>query len=218
MKILDKGYIYLVNTMGDELTIVKSARVSYITNELRKPTEADNKKLLKYLYKNEHMTPFEMVVFTFEIKAPLFVARQWFRHRAGSFNEQSGRYSEFEAEYYMPESFFTQDKKNKQGSGEIMRDIEDQKLMYKSQMDRLFNVYKGMLNDGMSKEQARFILPMSTYTKFIWKVDLRNLLHFLHLRTDEKAQWEIRQYAEAIVDNTLKKDFPTVYEAWKDGK
>lgn len=216
--VLDHGSIALVDSIGDDQRIVDAARVS-IAGENVKPVST-NAKLIDYLMKNQHMTPFESVRFQWHVKLPIFVARQWMRHRAGSFNEVSARYGEMPDEFYVPsfERLATggQAKDNKQGSGahlsdEVTKDAQDA-ISHVNTMG--YVEYQNMLDAGVARELARIVLPVSLYTQFYWNVDLRNLLHFLDLRLDAHAQWEIRQYAEAMVP-IVETVCPLAVAAWR---
>lgn len=201
MTTVPAGSIVLVDHMGDDLSIVRAARVSY--KGTTKGNEAD-KKLIFYLMKNRHTTPFEMVKFTFEVVAPIFVARQWFRHRMSNFNEESGRYTVLENGYYIPapEEIRIQDEKNKQAShGQMHPEVAIYaNAIIKEQTERANEAYLSLLAYGVPREQARFVLPMNTLTKFIYCSDLHNLMHFIELRSSDHAQKEIRDYANAIVE------------------
>lgn len=219
------GFVALIDGMpvhikehgipGPEQAIIEAARVSYGGGAPR-PVQADV-NLLKYLYSHEHMTPFEMITLKFMIKAPIFTARQWMRHRTGSFNEISGRYSELETEFYTPRDsdIREQSKVNKQGSGEVLSD--EQIKLFKGKLaiayDTVAQLYEETLKMGIARETARIILPVATYTEFYWSVNLRNLLHFLELRKAKDAQYDIREYATAIYD-ILKEYCPYVVEAF----
>jgi thymidylate synthase (FAD) len=200
-KVLDNGFIELISYMGDDNFICDVAR--HTTNKKAK-TQNDNERLIEYLLKNDHTSPFEFVEFVFLVKAPIFVARQWFRHRTGSYSEMSGRYQVFEPEFYIPELDRIKGKGifNKQGSeGEI--DENFKKLwttILKQQFEKIKNVYKFANDNNVSNELARIVMPLSTYTQFYYKTDLHNLLHFLKLRMDSHAQWEIQQYANKILE------------------
>jgi len=198
-KVLDHGFIKLVDSMGNDDSIVQSARVSYGEGTKAKRTD---EKLIEYLWKNKHGTPFEMVVFKFHVKLPIFIARQWMRHRAGTFNEISARYSEMKDCFYIPkmERIQAQSKVNKQGSGEELS-LAYKTLAYNTFMkvsNDCFTAYESLLDLGVSRESARTVLPVNLYTEFYWKVDLRNLLSFISLRSDSHAQFEIREYSDAI--------------------
>jgi thymidylate synthase (FAD) len=203
INVLDHGYVRLVDSMGDDLSIVRSARVSHNAEWRTGENEKNDAKLIKYLWDNKHTSPFESVEFQFEIKCPIFIARQWHRHRTWSYNEISGRYTELPEEYYVPsvEHIGNQDTKNKQVR--IKDNLRNPNaaliLDYISYacIDS-FRRYRELLLKGCPRELARTVLPLATYTRFFAKVDLRNLLHFLSLRLDSHAQYEIRVYAEAI--------------------
>lgn len=199
IKLLDHGYVTLINHMGDDNTIVRAARTSYAGGT---KTKREDSKLLEYLWKNKHLTPFEMCEFHFQVKAPIFVARQWFRHRAASYNEVSGRYSVMEDQFYIPKTFKAQSLKNKQCSGEeLPEETQDECRAAVEKVFRdCYQVYTGLLERGVSREIARTVLPLSLYTEFQFKMDLRNLLNFIDLRNHSHAQEEIRVYAQAILD------------------
>jgi len=198
MKVLDKGSVELLDVMGYDWSPIEAARVSYGGDKYE--DEEKNLKLLEYLYQNEHLSTLEHIVFKFRVKAPIFVLRQWLRHRMSSPAERSGRYSKFdEGEYYVPDKMRVQDTVNKQGS------IEDEKGLlehYKGQIKEhsqvSYALYQEMIQSGVAKELARIILPLNFYSEIIWTVNMRSLFNFLKQRLDEHAQWEIRQYAEAI--------------------
>jgi thymidylate synthase (FAD) len=194
----EHGFVRLVDSMGDDMTVVRAARVSY-GNEIK--GEEEDRKLIHYLMKHNHGTPFEHIVFTFHIKCPIFVARQWFRHRIGSFNEISGRYTELSTEFYSPTTIRENKTSNHQASidGDFSEDeIESMMTEWKYTMDILESTYHSLLEKGMAREQARAILPLGTYTEFYWTVNLRSLFNFIRLRTAEDAQEEMRDYANQI--------------------
>ncbi|GAB5602723.1 FAD-dependent thymidylate synthase [Thermus sp. FJN-A] len=192
--VLDKGFVRLVDVMGDDRAIVQAARVSY--GEGTK-TVREDAALIDYLMRHRHTSPFEMVEFKFHVKAPIFVVRQWFRHRTASVNEVSGRYSVLKEEFYEPEAWRYQAKDNKQGSEGAFPDEEAQGLL-RGVEEEAYRAYQALLQKGIARELARVVLPLNLYTEFYWKQDLHNLFHFLALRLDRHAQWEIRQYAQAI--------------------
>lgn len=211
-EVLDKGFVRLISVMGDDLTVVRAARVS--TGAKSKGPEKD-KRLIEYLMSHRHETPFEHVVFTFHVKCPIFVARQWFRHRIASYNEKSGRYSEMSYEFYVPEKMRIQHPKNRQMSVPNDGSVNDEKArkLMKSVFDRAFKVYEELLEMGVARELARIVLPLSLYTEFYWTVNMRSLMNFLSLRADSHAQWEIQQYALAIA-KVFEKCCPWSYEAF----
>lgn len=195
IKVLDKGFVRLVDYMGSDQLIVQAARVSYNFKGKSK-----DEALIDYLMRNEHMSPFEMVEFIFHIKVPIFVARQIFRHRTASFNEISGRYVKLEDEFYIPSEFRINSKANKQSSTE---EEDSEKLVmiqgiFESTYRDIYKNYQEMLNTGLAREIARSILPLGTYTTFFFKQDLRNIMNFLRLRLDEHTQKETREVANAI--------------------
>ncbi len=216
-KCLDYGFIRLVDYMGDDAAIVQSARVSY-----GKGTKSvtEDKGLIRYLMRHRHTSPFEMVEFKFHVKLPIFVARQWIRHRTANVNEYSGRYSEMRDEFYIPapDQIRPQAALNKQGraSEPMSRDKADEIIKRYRQIQKLlFDDYSALLDTGLARELARINLPLSTYTEWYWKIDLHNLFHFLRLRLDVHAQYEIRVYAEAMAE-IVKKIVPVAYEAFED--
>jgi thymidylate synthase (FAD) len=211
VKVLDKGFVRLVDFMGGDPGVVDAARVSY--GGVSKGPEAD-KKLIAYLLKHSHMTPFEHSVFKFHVSAPIFVARQWFRHRFAAYNEISFRYTEVKDYFYMPAAWRGQDKKNKQGStGAVELDQDGLHKMFKTQVDNALETYKKMIEQGVAREMARMVLPVNLYTEFYWTVNARSLMNFVVLRADAHAQWEIQQYGEAMA-RSFKELMPWTYEAF----
>lgn len=201
--VLDNGYIKLWSVLGGDQTVVDAARVSY--DSFSKTKEQDS-NLIKYLLTNGHTSPFEHVVFTFEVKAPIFVFRQWHRHRTWSFNEVSARYTQLSDDMYSPDPkcIGVQSKSSKQArdfvdyvSGE---ELEQTLAHIEAVYAHSYNAYKVLLSRGVPRELARIVLPLGTYSKMLATCDLHNLLHFLKLRLHEHAQYEIRVYAEAILD------------------
>lgn len=215
VKVLDKGFVRLVDFMGGDQGVVDAARVSY--GGTSKGPEAD-KKLIAYLLKHSHLTPFEHSVFKFHVSAPIFVARQWFRHRFAAYNEVSFRYTEVKDYFYMPEKWRGQDKKNKQGSSAgAALDQDALHKAFKTQVDASLATYKKMIEQGVAREMARMILPVNLYTEFYWTVNARSLMNFVALRADAHAQWEIQQYGEAMA-HAFKELMPWTYEAFlRDG-
>lgn len=200
-RVLDHvGFVRLIDVMGDDYRVLQSARVS-TGGEASKGDKKD-RGLIRYLYKNKHLTPFEQVVTTWHVKAPIFVARQWMRHRTQSFNEYSSRYSPMPMEVYLPGQLYQQSEQNHQGSGveldpELNSDyLDDMNATFEDGLD----MYTELISEaGVAKEQARMVLSVSHYTEFYTTVNLRNLFHFLSLRLDEHAQFEIRMYAESMM-------------------
>lgn len=208
-QVLDKGFVDLVDCMGTDLSIVRAARVSY--GKISTDPEKD-KKLIKFLLTNEHTSPFEHTALTFHVKAPIFVVRQWMRHRVGnSFNEISGRYTEMKEEFYIPKQLRTQVGKNYQYEA-LMDSVNSIEKIEKHYQDT-FNLYKELLETGVAKEQARSVLPLGLYTQFYWTVNVRSLMHFITLRNDIHAQEEIRDYSVALLEY-FKEKFPWTAEAF----
>jgi len=198
-KVLDKGFVRLVDYMGTDSRVVQSARVSYADGT---KTIREDAGLIDYLLRMGHSSPFEQVVFTFHMKLPLFASRQMIRHRTGRLNEISGRYSVMKNEAYVPsrDRVCKQYTDNKQGSGDKFDDITSMLAVkdFKEESEAAFCCYQEYIDSGMARELARINLPLSTYTEWYWQFDLNNLMKFLYLRLDSHAQWEIRQYAEAM--------------------
>lgn len=215
--VLGNGYIELIDSMGDDLSIVNAAKVSF--NKEAKKLGKDELKLLKYLYDHKHTTPFEMVEFKFRVKLPLFVIRQWHRHRTWSYNEISRRYTSDEIDFYYPTLWRKQSTSNKQGSDGFCDPVTSDYA--KSKLSIITTIalenYNDLIKLGACREQARMMLPQNMMTIMIAKVDLHNLLHFLKLRTDTHAQWEIRQYAEAI-EKLIDPIVPETMKLYRDGK
>jgi thymidylate synthase (FAD) len=202
--VLDKGFVRLVDYLGSDARIVQSARVSY--GEGTK-TFREDKGLIDYLLRNQHTSPFEQVSLTFHCKMPIFVARQWVRHRTAKLNEISGRYSVMKDEFYVPEdaaiAFQSTDNKQGRSTEEVSPEVKAKvrELLEKGQRQS-FVEYEALLEEGVARELARINLPLSLYTEWYWTMDLHNLFHFLALRLDAHAQLEIRKYAEVILDIT----------------
>ena len=228
IKVLDHGFIRVIDYMGTDQSIVQAARVSYGegTKKLR-----EDRGLIRYLLSHWHTTPFEMCEIKFHVKLPIFVARQWIRHRTANVNEYSARYSVLDREFYVPEinQLGSQSTTNKQGRSESLNKNfakQAQKLI-KDNSNQLYDDYQNLLNgnllnkgeyedgEGLARELARTTLPLNYYTQWYWKVDLHNLMHFLKLRADSHAQYEIQIYAEKMID-VLKKWVPLTYEAFED--
>jgi|SRR6185436_17126340 len=213
--ILGQGYVRYIDHLGNDLRIVETARISYKSPS--KGEEAD-KKLLMYLYKQRHTSPFESCNITFNIKMPIFCMRQFVRHRTLRLNEWSGRYSELADEFYIPESWRIQDTKNKQGS--LMMDHQDQEWqdendrIAKEVFDHAYSSYEQLLERGVAKELARIVLPVSLFTEIYVNVDIHNLMHFLNLRQDSHAQFEMREIANAM-SSIFEQLYPWCFEAHK---
>ena len=205
-KVLDKGFVRMVDYYGSDQRIVQSARVSY--GDGTKSVSQDA-ALIDYLLRHQHTSPFEQVVFTFHLKMPIFVARQWVRHRMGRMNEVSGRYSVMRDEFYVPEDscIARQSKDNKQGrESEPLpeKEAEEFRNAFEAGQKLSYEAYSKMLDKGLAREIARINLPLSLYTEFYWQMDLHNLFHFLKLRLDSHAQYEIREYAKVILEMVRK--------------
>ncbi|HCK06807.1 MAG TPA: FAD-dependent thymidylate synthase [Rhodobacter sp.] len=202
-EVLDHGFVRVIDYMGNDDAIVQAARVSYGAGT--KHVQNDE-GLIRYLMRHWHSTPFEMCEVKLHVKLPVFVARQWIRHRTANVNEYSARYSILDREFYIPEpdQLAAQSVVNNQGRGEALQGAEAARVleMLKSDAGRAFDNYESMLSQegqqGLARELARMNLPMNTYTQWYWKIDLHNLFHFLRLRADAHAQYEIRVYADAI--------------------
>lgn len=213
--VLDHGFVRLVDYLGGDGRIVQAARVSYGSGT---KSVRDDTKLINYLMKNGHTSPFEQVVLTFHVKMPIFVARQWARHRTARTNEISGRYSVMSDEIYMPERLPLQCKDNKQGSSDESLPVElSQEMINMMQADQelLYAHYKQLLDQGVSREIARINLPLALYTQMYWQMDLHNLFHFLKQRMDKHAQYEIQCYAQTIAD-IVKKVAPIAWDAFEE--
>ena len=226
--VLDHGFIRVIDYMGDDSAIVQAARVSY--GKGTKQTNQD-RGLIQYLMRHRHTTPFEMCEIKFHIKLPIFIARQWIRHRTASVNEYSARYSIMGNEFYIPtpENMAMQSKSNKQGRDNILTPQESEKILRLLQEDaqQCYSHYEEMLNEdingnilrednpALARELARMNLTLNFYTEWYWKINLHNLFHFLSLRADPHAQYEIRVYAEAMLD-VVKEWVPFAYEAFME--
>jgi thymidylate synthase (FAD) len=208
--ILDKGFLTLVDVMGDDSCIVQAARVSY--GKGTKTVTKDN-KLIRYLMRHNHWTPFEMPIMRFHVKCPIFVARQWHRHRTASINEESARYSEIGKDFYSPVEVSKQSTTNKQGSeGTKDSSFADGMATHCREAN---TEYKFLLEQGVAREMARILLPQAQYTNFYWQCNLRNIFNFIMLRNDPHAQYEIRVYAEAM-EEMVAESFPIAYKAYVD--
>ncbi len=217
IKVLDKGFVRMVDYMGGDERIVQSARVSYGAGT---KTVRQDRGLIHYLIRNEHTSPFEQVQLTFHTKMPIFVARQWVRHRTARLNEISGRYSIMRDEFYVPEpdQMRGQSTDNKQArSDERLPDpvVEAMLKEFVNDQKSIYQHYEGMIESGLARELARTNLPLSLYTEWYWQIDLHNLFHFLRLRMDDHAQYEIRVYAEAMA-KCAQAVAPLAYEAFEE--
>ncbi|TAE27895.1 MAG: FAD-dependent thymidylate synthase [Candidatus Kapaibacterium sp.] len=214
---LDKGFVRLVDSMGSDAAIVQAARVSYGAGTKQ---VSEDRGLIRYLMRHAHSTPFEMVEFKFHVKLPIFVARQWIRHRTANVNEYSGRYSVMHDEFYVPEGaqIRPQSATNKQGRGDETLSADESAHildLLKTGQTQAYQDYETLLDRNVARELARINLPVSMYTEWYWKIDLHNLFHFLRLRMDAHAQYEIRVYAEAMAE-MVREITPLAFEAFED--
>ncbi len=226
--ILDHGFIRVIDYMGDDTSIVQAARVSYGKGTKKVSTDAG---LIKYLMRHWHSTPFEMCEIKYHVKLPIFIARQWIRHRTANVNEYSARYSILDKEFYLPdrEHLAAQSQINRQGRGDVLEGDQAKQVLnlIKNDAEQTYKNYETMLNErydgsvidegkvGLARELARMNLTLNTYTQWYWKTDLLNLMNFLRLRADLHAQYEIRTYADAML-GTVKKWVPITYDAFMD--
>jgi len=227
-EVLDHGFVRVVDYMGDDSAVVQAARVSYGRGTRRTTEDAG---LIRYLLRHRHTTPFEMCEIKFHIKLPIFVARQWIRHRTANVNEYSARYSILDREFYLPapEHLAAQSVINRQGRGAVLQgqEAEDVLNLLRGDAMQTYDHYAAMLNEGpdgapvdperqgLARELARMNLTLNTYTQWYWKTDLHNLLHFLSLRADAHAQYEIRAYADVMLE-ALQAWVPITAQAFRD--
>ena len=228
LTVLDHGFVRVIDYMGDDAAVVQAARVSYGKGTKR---VSDDAGLINYLMRHRHTTPFEMCEIKYHVKLPIFVARQWIRHRTANVNEYSARYSVLDKEYYIPapEQLAAQSQNNRQGRGDVLEGDEAKRVldMLRADAEQTYGNYAWMLNEdesgkvvddsrsGLARELARMNLTLNTYTQWYWKVDLHNLMHFLSLRADSHAQYEIRVYADAMME-TLRRWVPLSASAFED--
>lgn len=217
--VLNGGFVRLVDHMGSDLSIVRSARVSYDA-DWRESTggESADEKLINYLMKNKHTSPFEAVQFTFEVKAPIFVFRQWHRHRTWAYNEISARYTELDEGFYIPEidQITTQSASNKQmRTNDVHPEADWHRRVIAAQCEQAFHVYKGLIERGVPRELARSVLPVAAYSRMFASVSLLNLFRFISLRSHEHAQYEIRVYSDAML-NLIEPIVPVAVSAFKE--
>ncbi len=226
--VLDHGFIRVIDYMGDDSSIVQSARVSYGKGTKKVSTDEG---LIKYLMRHRHSTPFEMCEIKYHVKLPIFIARQWIRHRTANVNEYSARYSILDKEFYLPakEQLAAQSQSNRQGRGDVLQGKQAEEVLniLKDDATRTYENYEKLLNErfdgtkidenkvGLARELARMNLTLNTYTQWYWKTDLLNLLNFLFLRADNHAQYEIRVYADKMLE-TVKRWVPITYQAFMD--
>ncbi len=227
VSVLDHGFVRTIDYMGDDAAVVQAARVSYGKGTKK---VSDDAGLINYLLRHRHTTPFEMCEIKFHIKVPIFIARQWIRHRTANINEYSARYSVLDREFYIPslDQLASQSTQNHQGRGDVLDGAEANEVLQilKEDSIRNYDHYVEMLNEdpdgnkidedrnGLARELARMNLTLNAYTQWYWKIDLHNLLHFLSLRADAHAQYEIRVYAEAMLE-TVKRWVPITYNAFQ---
>ena len=216
-RVLDRGFVRMIDYMGGDEAIVQAARVSY--GEGTKKVLED-RGLIRYLMRHRHTTPFEMVEFKFHVKLPIFVARQWIRHRSANVNEYSGRYSIMKEEFYLPQpdDIQRQSERNKQGRSEelVSPEVQQKFIEYLNDAQKdSYDRYLGFIEQGIARELSRINLPLSLYTEWYWKIDLHNLFHFLKLRLDEHAQMEIREYAK-VMSEMVRGVCPMAWEAFRD--
>ena len=226
--VLDHGFIRVIDYMGDDSSIVQSARVSYGKGTKKVSTDEG---LIRYLMRHWHSTPFEMCEIKYHVKLPIFIARQWIRHRTANVNEYSARYSILDKEFYLPakDQLAAQSQSNRQGRGDVLQGKQAEEVLniLKDDATRTYDNYEKLLNErfdgtkidenkvGLARELARMNLTLNTYTQWYWKTDLLNLLNFLSLRADNHAQYEIRVYADKMLD-TVKRWVPITYQAFID--
>jgi len=228
LPVLDHGFVRVVDYMGDDSSVVQAARVSYGKGTKKVSTDSG---LIKYLMRHRHSTPFEMCEIKYHVKLPIFVARQWIRHRTANVNEYSARYSILDKEFYLPSkgNLASQSSNNRQGRGELINGKQADNILniLKKDAEQTYSNYELLLNErydgstinesskGLARELARMNLTLNTYTQWYWKTDLLNLLNFLSLRADSHAQYEIRAYADVMI-NSLKKWVPITFDAFMD--
>jgi len=216
--VLDHGYVQLYDYMGDDLRIVNNARQSF--GQTSQEMTEKEVGLIKFLMRNRHGTPFEAVVFQFNVKCPIFVAREWFRHRIGSFNEYSGRYSKMINEFYIPLNVRSQVGKPGNYTFEPLAEnlVSLVQCDLQTFCEQAWSKYETYLKMGVAKEVARTVLPVNVYTMFTWTVNLRSLFNFISLRSAENAMWEIRQYSQTI-EKAIRPTVPVAYDAFvKSGR
>ncbi len=217
IKVLDHGFVRLVDYLGGDARIVQAARVSYGDGT---KTVREDAALIDYLLRNRHTSPFEQVIFTFHVKMPIFVARQWIRHRTARLNEISGRYSVMRDEFYVPgpAEVRRQSKTNRQGGDatEVPAELRERVIaLLTAGQERIYDEYEELLEDDVARELARINLPLSLYTEMYWQIDLNNLFHFLRLRMDWHAQYEIRVYGDAMAQ-VAQAVCPLAYQAFEE--
>lgn len=215
-EVLNHGHVVIMDWMGDDIAVVEAARTCY---QQGTQVVSDDRTLLRYLMRHRHTSPFECCTIKLHIKLPIFVERQWARHRTAGWNEVSARYSVLPEETYTPspESVCEQSGTNRQGRGSTMSEYAEDFIQHTDQHSAVsFDLYHKDLEEGVARELARINLPLSTYTEKVWWINLKNMLDFLHLRMDSHAQQEIRQYVTIIGEQIIKPLFPMVWEAFED--
>ena len=225
--VLDKGFIEVVDSLGNDLTVVNSARVSF--GKRKTVWSASDRRLCKYLAKHKHYSPFRHLQVQFHIKAPEFVMRQWYKHVVGiettsnsstkdhAWNEISGRYVEVE-DYYIPNVWRKQSEDNKQASEGTLTEVQNSRAIhsYNTALTTRMNMYERLVRDyGVAKEQARVILPLSQYTEVYWTASFQAIMNFIELRNEKTSQWEIQQYAKVMLE-LMKETFPKITEIWSE--
>lgn len=218
INVLDHGFVRLIDYMGDDLSVVRAARVSYQASWRAGEDQGSDEKLIRYLWRNKHTSPFEAVTLTFEVKAPIFVFRQWHRHRTWSYNELSARYRELPEEFYVPapEHIGTQSKDNKQGRDVSGEPRELVPPMIETTCRAAFETYRTLLSLGVPRELARSVLPVATYSHMFATVNLLNLFRFMTLRSHPHAQYEIKVYSDAMA-KLVRPVAPVCVAAWEKG-
>ena len=226
-QVLDKGFIEVVDSLGNDLTVVNSARVSF--GKRKSVWSAADRRLVKYLAKHKHYSPFRHLQVQFHIKAPEFVMRQWYKHVVGiettsnsstkdhAWNEISGRYVEVE-DYYIPNVWRKQSEDNKQASEGTLTEVQNSRAIhsYNTALTTTMNMYERLVRDyGVAKEQARVILPLSQYTEVYWTASFQAIMNFIELRNEKTSQWEIQQYAKVMLE-LMKETFPKITEIWSE--
>jgi thymidylate synthase (FAD) len=225
-KVLDKGFIEVVDSLGNDLTVVNSARVSF--GKRKTVWNASDRRLVKYLAKYKHYSPFRHLQVQFHIKAPEFVMRQWYKHVVGiettsnsaskdhAWNEISGRYVPVE-DFYTPDVWRKQSEDNKQASEGVLDDLQQKRMedCYNEYMRQVEMTYDRMIDAGMAKEQARIILPLNQYTEVYWTASFQAIMNFIELRNEKTSQWEIQQYAKVLLE-LMHETFPKITEIWSE--
>ncbi len=225
-EVLDKGFIEVVDSLGNDLTVVNSARVSF--GKRKSVWSAADRRLVKYLAKYKHYSPFRHLQVQFHIKAPEFVMRQWYKHVVGietssshstkdhAWNEISGRYVPVE-DFYTPDVWRKQSEDNKQASEGVLDDLQQKRMTstYNEYMRQVEMAYDRMIDAGMAKEQARIILPLNQYTEVYWTASFQSIMNFIELRNEKTSQWEIQEYAKALLECTSN-TFPKITEIWAE--